>query len=384
MPLLVTIKRKQGEKRSYMANGQPAASVGESLARESLARVVADARATAADQLAAAWQLQIERIQDELSSGWREHLERVFDERFAELSANLETEFQWQLDTRLERAKSEIEAGAQARFAGSLLISARRLRQHEDLAGWLSALLEAASNHAERVLLFSVNGNDVHFERASGVEISGDLADIPLSAAPAFAAAVESQDTVVAMRSQAEISEVLAALLGDSPGHRFHLFPVISRGHVAAVMYADSSTGPVESTALELLAVLAGLSLESRAIKAPVSPNLVTIGNGEPPRSGWASLGKSEQDLHLRAQRFARVRVAEMRLYHSQAVKEGRTNRDLYASLKEEIDSGRDLFRRDYLSASPMMVDYLHLEVLRTLANDETELLGAGYPGPMV
>ena len=367
-----------------MANGQPAASLDESLISESLARVVADARATAADQLAAAWQLQIERIQDELSNAWREHLERVFEERFADLSANLETEFQWQLDTRLERAKAETEAAARSRFAGSLLISARRLRQHEDLAGWLSGLLEAASSHAARVLLFSVNGNDVHFERASGLDIPGELADIPLSAAPAFAAAVESQDTVVAMRSHAEISDSLAALLGDSPDHRFHLFPVISRERVAAVLYADSSTEPVESTALELLAVLAGLSLESRAAKAPVSPSLVTIANGDTPRSGWAALAKSEQDLHLRAQRFARVRVAEMRLYHSQAVKEGRTNRDLYTSLKEEIDSGRDLFRRDFLSASATMVDYLHLEVLRTLANDATELLGAGYPGPMV
>ena len=367
-----------------MVNAQPAGPSGESLATESLARVVAEARATAADQLAAAWQLQIERIQDELSNGWREHLERVFEERFAELSANLETEFRWQLDTRIERARAETEASARSRFADSLLISARRLRQHEDLAGWLSAVLEAASSHAERVLLFSINGNDLHFERASGVEIPGDLADIALSAAPAFAEAVESRDTVVAMRSRAEISDSLAGILGDASDRRFHLFPVISRERVAAVLYADSAISPVESNALELLAALAGLSLESRTAKTPVSPNLVAIGNGAAERSGWAALAKTEQDLHLRAQRFARVRVAEMRLYHSQAVKEGRTNRDLYASLKEEIDSGRDLFRRDYLSASPTMVDYLHLEVLRTLANDETELLGGGYPGPMV
>jgi hypothetical protein len=28
-------------------------------------------------------------------------------------------------------------------------------------------------------------------------------------------------------------------------------------------------------------------------------------------------------------------------------------------------------------------VDYLHLELVRTLANDEVELLGQEYPGPL-
>jgi hypothetical protein len=29
------------------------------------------------------------------------------------------------------------------------------------------------------------------------------------------------------------------------------------------------------------------------------------------------------------------------------------------------------------------MVDYIHVELLRTLANDDAELLGEDYPGPM-
>jgi hypothetical protein len=29
------------------------------------------------------------------------------------------------------------------------------------------------------------------------------------------------------------------------------------------------------------------------------------------------------------------------------------------------------------------MVDYLHLEIVRSLAHDDERLLGAGYPGPM-
>ena len=44
----------------------------------------------------------------------------------------------------------------------------------------------------------------------------------------------------------------------------------------------------------------------------------------------WFELSREDQELHLKAQRFARVQVAEMRLYKSDAVKEGRASRELY------------------------------------------------------
>jgi len=65
-------------------------------------------------------------------------------------------------------------------------------------------------------------------------------------------------------------------------------------------------------------------------------------------------------------------------------VKNGRTTHDLYTSLKEEIDAAREVFRREFLNASDSMVDYLHLDLVRTLANDDAEVLGKDYPGPMV
>jgi hypothetical protein len=64
-------------------------------------------------------------------------------------------------------------------------------------------------------------------------------------------------------------------------------------------------------------------------------------------------------------------------------VKNGRAARDLYTSLREEIDSAREIFRRDFLSGTGM-VDYLHLELVHTLANGEVQLLGSDYPGPML
>jgi hypothetical protein len=89
----------------------------------------------------------------------------------------------------------------------------------------------------------------------------------------------------------------------------------------------------------------------------------------------------SPTELTARAQRFARVRVAEMRLYQAEAVREGREKRDLYAALKDEIDRSRVQFRQDFLDKGEMP-DYLHLETLRTLAYDDEGMMGPDYPGP--
>lgn len=87
--------------------------------------------------------------------------------------------------------------------------------------------------------------------------------------------------------------------------------------------------------------------------------------------------------MHLQAQRFARVKVAELRLYHAEAVREGRAKSDLYGALQNEIDKVRGEYEKDF-AAIPTMVDYLHLELLRTLAHDDDRLLGANYPGPLI
>jgi hypothetical protein len=92
----------------------------------------------------------------------------------------------------------------------------------------------------------------------------------------------------------------------------------------------------------------------------------------------------SNEDKSLRAQRFARVRVAEIQLYHSAAMKNGRVARDVYAALKTQMDAARDAYRENFLTPMNGTADYLHAEFVRTLANDDATLLGPGYPGPLV
>lgn len=85
----------------------------------------------------------------------------------------------------------------------------------------------------------------------------------------------------------------------------------------------------------------------------------------------------------LTAQRFARVKVAEIQLYQAPAVKAGRVSGDLYGSLQTEIDAAREAFRERFLTPGHESGDYLHAELVRELANEDATLLGPGYPGPM-
>jgi hypothetical protein len=102
------------------------------------------------------------------------------------------------------------------------------------------------------------------------------------------------------------------------------------------------------------------------------------------PAAAWEGLPAAEQQIHLRAQRFARVKAAEIRLYHTDVVQMGRLRRNLYDTLRQPIDDARKAFRAQFFAACPSMVDYLHLELTRTLANDDPDLLGSTYPGPLV
>src|SRR5664279_4363191 len=125
------------------------------------------------------------------------------------------------------------------------------------------------------------------------------------------------------------------------------------------------------------------------AAPRPTPADLIVIAPAEPravpePASAWERLSAGEQRLHLRAQRFARVQVAEMRLYHPAEVQTGRARRNLYDALSTPIDAARESFRKTYFDPCPSMVDYLHLELVRTLANDDPELLGENYPSAIV
>jgi hypothetical protein len=235
--------------------------------------------------------------------------------------------------------------------------------------------------------------------------------EFPITEAAAFSTAIETRDPVIAMSTPAEVSDALVRLFEHKADERVYLFPLVTEGDVVSSLFYAS--GNVQPPPLELLSEVTGLQLHNltAALHAPpaVLPAAVGAAAAEPfvtiaeawnqpaterevnspkeekpnARNAWWDLSREDQHLHLAAQRFARVQVAEMRLTSPDAVRSGRVAGNLYAALQPQIDSAREKFREKHITMSPSMVDYLHLELLRSLADDNPGLLGSNYPGPL-
>jgi hypothetical protein len=284
---------------------------------------------------------------------------------------------------------------ARREYADQLNQAVRRLRLSPDPEELCATLADAAAAFSAGAALFRISGETARGERIRGVPEDAEDAfralAIPLYSAPALAGAVQSRDPVISVSTPSEVSFQVARLIGHSADGRVAIFPVVVNDGVAALVYA---WGSVQTSTIELLALAAGAVWS--AMPLPVAPDLVTIAPLPAPTTAPKQeslpavlpamrdpLPLEEEPIHLRAQRFALVKVAEMRLFEADAVQAGRTRRNLYEQLRKPIDAARATFQREFLAPCASMIDYLHLELTRTLANDDAELLGNAYPGPL-
>jgi acyl-CoA reductase-like NAD-dependent aldehyde dehydrogenase len=291
-----------------------------------------------------------------------------------------------QLSLEVDGLFAEARERARREIADQLNQAVRRIRQAANPDELGATLLDAAGALAGGAAWFRITGEAARGERIRGVPEEAAEAfhalEIPLSSAAALAGAVESRDPVIAATTLREISEDLAKLLGHPPEGRVSIFPVVVRDRVPALLYA---WGSVQGPAMELLTQVTGAAWTAMPEPSAPALELVTIQPApSQPASAWDRLPPEEQRIHLRAQRFARVETAEMRLFQGDAVRAGRAGRDLYGTLRNSIDAARDAFRLSFFAPCSSMVDYLHLELVHTLANDDPDLLGNNYSGPMV
>ena len=264
----------------------------------------------------------------------------------------------------------------QKRLCEKLAQNVRRLRHFESESQWSNVVADAVQLAAKRVIVFSINADKVRFQAARGFELGG-LTEIPLAQAAAFQAVVATAEPTVALKTKRELSDALTGQIGEDAMMRVAVYPILTRERVAAIVYAEDS----DAALLDVVVTAAGAALENHMGRGPSpSANIVTI----TPAAGTPFITRDEEERHSRALRFARVQVAEIRLYHSQEVKAGRADRNVYRALKTQIDGVRSVYQEQYLQNAPNMTDYLHQEILRTLANGNSELLGPDYPGPLV
>jgi hypothetical protein len=358
---------------------------------------------------------------------WR----RVCEEYFSRLIEDLEQQVESEVESRVTAAIDAAVRGAVAdaasesrRALGEELNQAvRRLRQAAGADDLYAILLDVTVPFCEQAAVFSIHEKVAHAERMrrpaevhsgeNGAAPSLPALEFPVSEAAAFSTAIDTLDPVIAMSTAAEVSGPLVALFGHKPDERVYLFPLHGGSEVTALFYA---AGHLQPPPLELLAEVAGLQLHIWSAEAAAPPpviapqpepkpadELVSISGSlaKPPEPGkaaaavasvndaprqhteWWNLSREEQQKHLAAQRFARVQVAEMRLGQPDALRSGRETGNIYTPLQAQIDAAREKFRERHMTA-PTMVDYLHLEMVRSLADDDAILLGPSYPGPLV
>jgi hypothetical protein len=323
-----------------------------------------------------------QEVRQRLDAAWRANAERLAEEWFGGWRRQAEEEIGAWLASALKDQVAELRR----ELVEQMTQDARGLRGAENHEAWMRVLLAAACRFSRFAVLFSTLNQRLRCEGLREADGGGDHPlvglDIPLSAAPAFAHAVASLDPVTTVANAEELSESVAEQLAPLSSGSACLYPLVSRGRAVAVLYAEPGEDQAARASLEWLATVGGLSLEQRTA-AP--GELVEIAPPESPKATrWEALPKEERQLHLQAQRFAKWKASEIRLTHREAVGEGKKRRNLYAALRGEIDAARQEYRRRFMEQSPHMVDYLHIELVRTLANDDGALFGPEYPGPLV
>ena len=280
------------------------------------------------------------------------------------------------LDQTWEALRPQLEASLAGQWKNqqnqssifTMAQAARWLDRAENREQWLLALVEAAAKFSDRSALFLIEAGHMLCVAVHGIaEDSIVKTLIPLHEAPAFQSVIDTGETVTALRREAELSPSVSKAFQAPDIKKAHLLPLQSKGKVLAVLYAEGLI--VDLPALELLVSIASGS------------SLGNSGGLVPPIENFSV---EDQKLHANAKHFARVKTAALLLDRPLDVRAGRRRKTLYSALHGEIDSLRTQFASQFFNRSTNMVDYLHLELIRTLANDDAKLLGSEYPGPML
>ncbi len=261
----------------------------------------------------------------------------------------------------------------------------RRMREAAGPRQLAAVLAETAGQLAPRTAVFLASDNLLRLAAAAGFEPDPGGVEIPAGSAPALAEALQTGDCVVAMHAATELSFRLVEALPAEPGARVVLAPIAGRRTAHGILYAEGGRAAESPAPFEALAGAAGLAADALSGEPAPPEGLVTLGTSPSgPQAAPEAVDEEALKREESARRFARVRVAAILERRSQAVKEGRAAGDLYRRLQAEIEQARGAYKAEYVDKAGLATDYLHEELVRTLAGNDASLLGADYPGPLV
>ena len=97
---------------------------------------------------------------------------------------------------------------------------------------------------------------------------------------------------------------------------------------------------------------------------------------------GWAFTTRrfdsesGEDATHEEARRLARLLVTEIKLYNEEQVEEGRRERNIYRTLREDIDRSRQIYEERVDEAVRADTDYFREELVKILAAGDNDVMG--------
>jgi len=301
----------------------------------------------------------------------------------------------------------------------------------------LRALLDAGSAYGARVALFVVRAGAANGWQGRGLGEDDAVKDFPLNMSTGPAAHAY-QNRIVTPANIAEMDRRFIEQFGGPENEQILVLPLVLKDKVAALLYADGgATGLLDGPSLEVLVLATSAWLEVTSLRkaqkevmdaapamepppmpAPVpvhttssfsdpfaahTPKHTTSKPAPEPEpvaevvevahaasasaasapaaaaDPFAGMSAEDADTHRKAQRFARLLVDEIKLYNQAKVAEGRRHKDLYDRLKEDIDKSRATFQKRYGSTAAASGDYFQKEVVRSLAEDDSSVMGANF-----
>ena len=257
--------------------------------------------------------------------------------------------------------------------ADRLLASVRALDAAGSLSDALDALSRAAQLEAGRAIVLLVRGGELRgWAQAGFDDIVPDARALilPLAESGVLAAAVSTG--APASSNAADGSPAAPAPLAlDSANRQGIAVPLMVDGRVVAVLYADDGGEAMREVPsawpehVEVLACHASRCLEALTARQSVRARADGVVAG---RDG----GQDDES----AQRYARLLVSEIKLYHEATVDEGRRNGDLRTRLGAQIARARQLYEERVPPRVRTQSDFFEAELIRTLADGDAALLG--------
>ncbi len=255
----------------------------------------------------------------------------------------------------------------------TLLDAFRSINAAQSLTDALAAAVTAAARQAPRAALFLRAGSHLEEWAVPGVpRLSPGMVPAAGPESGVLGEVLDRQEPVWTTGNGAGPQPPRFALLPS--GRTAIAAPLLLAGHPVAVLYADEAgEHPGHTSWRESIQILATHASACLAyLTAARTAQAMRLLSEASARTATTSAVEDEGA----ARRFARLLVAEVRLYNESAVRLGREHRDLLQRLRPELERARRLYDERIPASVTGRDAFFQQEVLQTLADGDASLLG--------